>query len=129
MNKITKAAVLTAVAGCLMSTGAGTAYAGGAEGAAVGSPGVLSGNLIQVPITVPINVCGNGISLLAALNPTGGNVCINAETRRHRERGVRRSEEREFDYSRTERSGREGYGNGWGHGGRHGEKGFGRDRG
>ncbi len=50
---------------------------GGAKGAAVGSPGVISGNVIQVPIQVPINLCGNSIDIVALLNPTFGNVCIN----------------------------------------------------
>ncbi|QNP64995.1 chaplin [Streptomyces genisteinicus] len=50
----------------------------GAAGAAVGSPGVLSGNVIQVPIHIPVNVCGNSINVLALLNPTFGNTCINA---------------------------------------------------
>ncbi|WSV09020.1 chaplin [Streptomyces sp. NBC_01020] len=49
----------------------------GAEGAAIGSPGVLSGNVIQVPIHVPVNVCGNSINVIALLNPAFGNTCIN----------------------------------------------------
>ncbi|MEU5090996.1 chaplin [Streptomyces sp. NPDC021356] len=49
----------------------------GAEGAAVGSPGVISGNTIQVPVHVPINLCGNTINIIALLNPTFGNTCVN----------------------------------------------------
>ncbi|WP_123976857.1 chaplin [Streptomyces sp. Ag109_O5-1] len=49
----------------------------GAHGAAVGSPGVLSGNLIQVPIHVPINICGNSVDALGLLNPAFGNICVN----------------------------------------------------
>nr|WP_262928574.1 chaplin [Streptomyces sp. CBMA152] len=39
---------------------------GGAEafGRVSDSPGFLSGNLVQVPIDIPINVCGNGIGIL-----------------------------------------------------------------
>ncbi|MGW2348037.1 chaplin [Actinacidiphila glaucinigra] len=48
-----------------------------ARAIAVGSPGILSGNVIQVPINVPINVCGNGFNAIGLLNPTAGNVCIN----------------------------------------------------
>ncbi|MDC7338867.1 chaplin [Streptomyces lydicus] len=48
-----------------------------AAGFAAGSPGVLSGNVIQVPINIPINVCGNSINVAALLNPAFGNVCIN----------------------------------------------------
>ncbi|MBH5334095.1 chaplin [Streptomyces pactum] len=44
---------------------------------AFGSPGVLSGNVVQVPIDIPLNICGNSINILAAFNPTFGNVCIN----------------------------------------------------
>ncbi|WTJ25417.1 chaplin [Streptomyces pseudovenezuelae] len=49
----------------------------GAQGAAIGSPGVLSGNVVQVPIHVPINVCGNTVNVIGALNPAFGNQCVN----------------------------------------------------
>ncbi|WP_406194290.1 chaplin family protein [Kitasatospora sp. NBC_01560] len=39
----------------------GGAYA---SGVVTGSPGVLSGNQIQIPISIPINICGNGASVL-----------------------------------------------------------------
>ncbi|MBH5334687.1 chaplin [Streptomyces pactum] len=48
-----------------------------ADAVAVGSPGVISGNVIQVPVKVPVNVCGNTIAVLGALNGSAGNVCIN----------------------------------------------------
>ncbi|MFD8145308.1 chaplin [Streptomyces sp. NPDC059708] len=48
-----------------------------AEGKAVGSPGVLSGNLIQVPVHIPVNVCGNTAQLVGLLNPAFGNTCVN----------------------------------------------------
>ncbi|MFB6930277.1 chaplin, partial [Streptomyces noursei] len=41
------------------------------------SPGVLSGNLIQVPVHIPVNVCGNTVDVIGALNPAFGNRCIN----------------------------------------------------
>lgn len=58
---------------------AGTASASGsgAVGNAVGSPGLLSGNVIQVPVNVPINLCGLNLSILAALTSADGNVCVN----------------------------------------------------
>ncbi|KQX82702.1 MULTISPECIES: chaplin [unclassified Streptomyces] len=67
------------VAGLILALGgAAPAFAdAGANGAAIGSPGVLSGNVVQVPIHIPINVCGNSVNVIAALNPAGGNVCIN----------------------------------------------------
>ncbi|WTS98203.1 chaplin [Streptomyces sp. NBC_00096] len=49
-----------------------------AEGQAVGSPGVLSGNVLQVPVHIPINVCGNTVNVVALLNPAFGNTCVNA---------------------------------------------------
>ncbi|WUD38375.1 chaplin [Streptomyces europaeiscabiei] len=48
-----------------------------AKGAAIGSPGVLSGNVVQVPVHIPINVCGNSITIIGLLNPAAGNVCVN----------------------------------------------------
>ncbi|QCW79871.1 chaplin [Streptomyces sp. S6] len=48
-----------------------------AEGAAVGSPGVLSGNLVQAPVHVPVNVCGSTVNVVGALNPVFGNTCKN----------------------------------------------------
>ncbi|MFI1971846.1 chaplin [Streptomyces cinnamoneus] len=78
MSRIAKAAVLTAAVGTVVSGVAGVASAdSGAQGAAVGSPGVVSGNVIQIPLHVPINLCGNTIDIIALLNPTFGNTCVN----------------------------------------------------
>ncbi|WP_416212286.1 chaplin [Nostoc sp. DedSLP03] len=55
------------------------AIVGGIDGnVAIGSPGVLSGNLVQVPVHVPVNVCGNTVNVIGLLNPAFGNTCINA---------------------------------------------------
>ncbi|MFJ6845383.1 chaplin [Streptomyces griseoluteus] len=53
--------------------------AGGAtaDGAAVGSPGVLSGNTVQAPVSVPLNACGNSVDVVGLLNPAFGNSCAN----------------------------------------------------
>nr|WTB30115.1 chaplin ChpH [Streptomyces sp. NBC_00830] len=76
---IKKVVAAAAVTGGLVLAGAGMAVAdSGAQGAAVGSPGVISGNTIQVPVHVPVNVCGNTISVIGLLNPTFGNTCANA---------------------------------------------------
>ncbi|MEU3313310.1 chaplin [Streptomyces sp. NPDC048387] len=73
-----KAAVALASAGLAVAGAAGAASADAqAEGAAVGSPGVLSGNLVQVPVHIPVNVCGNSVNVIGALNPAFGNVCLN----------------------------------------------------
>ncbi|GHE24972.1 MULTISPECIES: chaplin [Streptomyces] len=68
------------IAGVIMAMGAATpAFADAeAEGVAIGSPGVLSGNVVQIPIHIPINACGNSINVIGALNPAFGNTCINA---------------------------------------------------
>ncbi|MFJ7159681.1 chaplin [Streptomyces sp. NPDC101118] len=71
------AGVLAAAA--LVLGGAGAASADSiAEGFAYGSPGVLSGNVIQVPVHAQLNVCGNSINVIGLLNPAAGNVCVNA---------------------------------------------------
>ncbi|WP_237331011.1 chaplin [Streptomyces mexicanus] len=46
-----------------------------AGGAATNSAGLLSGNSVQAPIEVPVNVCGNTVDGAAALNPAFGNKC------------------------------------------------------
>ncbi|MFJ3198922.1 chaplin [Streptomyces sp. NPDC086989] len=73
-----KAVVLAA--GALMAAGAASPAMADAvaEGNAVGSPGVLSGNLVQVPVHVPVNVCGNTVDVVGVLNPAFGNTCVNA---------------------------------------------------
>ncbi|MFF4103404.1 chaplin [Streptomyces sp. NPDC001903] len=73
-----KAVVLAA--GVLMAAGAASpAMADSvADGKAIGSPGVASGNLVQVPVHVPVNVCGLTVNVIGALNPAFGNTCINA---------------------------------------------------
>lgn len=78
MKDIRRALVLAAAAGALVLGSAGAASASAeAEGVAVGSPGILSGNVVQIPIHIPINICGNSVNVLGALNPTAGNICVN----------------------------------------------------
>ncbi|EGX55812.1 secreted protein [Streptomyces zinciresistens K42] len=50
-----------------------------ADGAATDSPGVLSGNTLQVPVHVPVNVCGNTVNVVGLLNPAVGNKCANVD--------------------------------------------------
>ncbi|MEU9316077.1 chaplin [Streptomyces sp. NPDC048295] len=76
---IKKIVAAAAVTGGLVLAGAGMAVAdSGAQGAALGSPGVISGNNIQVPVHIPLNVCGNTVSVIGLLNPTFGNTCFSA---------------------------------------------------
>ncbi|MFD9848142.1 chaplin ChpH [Streptomyces parvus] len=76
---IKKVVAVAAATGGLVLAGAGMASAdAGAQSAAIGSPGVLSGNVVQVPVHVPVNVCGNTVSVIGLLNPAFGNTCVNA---------------------------------------------------
>ncbi|MEU6508240.1 chaplin family protein [Streptomyces sp. NPDC046942] len=71
--------------GCANTGGtaqAGSATSGGASahGTAQDSPGVLSGNGVQLPVHVPVNVCGNTVNVVGLLNPAAGNGCANTGT-------------------------------------------------
>ncbi|MET9431430.1 MULTISPECIES: chaplin [unclassified Streptomyces] len=79
MKNLKKAATVTLLAGGLVAAAAGAASATGAhaDGAAIGSPGVGSGNLIQAPVHVPVNVNGNSVNVIGALNPAFGNTSVN----------------------------------------------------
>ncbi|MFG2604814.1 chaplin [Streptomyces sp. NPDC048514] len=46
-----------------------------ADATAAGSPGLASGNSLQVPVSVPVNVCGNTTDVVGLLNPAMGNSC------------------------------------------------------
>ncbi|MFE2549610.1 chaplin [Streptomyces sp. NPDC059355] len=48
-----------------------------AGGKAERSPGLLSGNLVQLPVHTPVNVCGNTVSVVGLLNSAAGNRCAN----------------------------------------------------
>ncbi|MFD7030257.1 chaplin [Streptomyces sp. NPDC059917] len=79
MSRVLKSAGLTLAAVITVVGGAAAASAdAGASGAAIGSPGVLSGNVIQIPIHIPINACGNSVSVIGLLNPAFGTTCVNS---------------------------------------------------
>ncbi|MFH8882727.1 chaplin [Streptomyces californicus] len=75
--KYTKVAAVAA--GTLMAMGvAAPAMADSGAGAvAAHSPGVLSGNIVQAPIHIPVNICGNTVNVIGVLNPAFGNTCAN----------------------------------------------------
>ncbi|MFD6276452.1 chaplin [Streptomyces sp. NPDC060209] len=78
MSRISKVAAVVAGTGALIAGGAGMATAdSGAEAVAAHSPGVISGNAVQVPVHIPVNVCGNTVNIIALLNPAFGNTCAN----------------------------------------------------
>ncbi|KUJ68918.1 chaplin [Streptomyces albus subsp. albus] len=71
MKNIKKIAAITIAAGGLAIAGAGVASA------ATGSPGVVSGNEVQVPVKVGVHVCDNSVSVIGSLNPALGGSCAN----------------------------------------------------
>ncbi|MBC3841563.1 DUF320 domain-containing protein [Streptacidiphilus sp. 4-A2] len=79
MRQAATRGLLTVMAtGSVLASTAGYAYAdASAIGAAADSPGVGSGNTVQVPVQVPVNVCGNTVNVVGLLNPAMGNNCKN----------------------------------------------------
>lgn len=77
---ISKGLLTAAAASSVLSMSGGYATAVEADGAAVGSPGVLSGNTVQVPVEIPVNICGNTVDPVGVLNPAFGNVCANTSS-------------------------------------------------
>ena len=72
--------VLGMTTGGLLMTGLGMASAHAdttATGETSHSPGIGSGNLIQLPVNAPINVCGNQIDVIGILDSVTGNSCEN----------------------------------------------------
>jgi hypothetical protein len=79
MRQVTRKGLMTmAAATGVIAAAGGTAHAdSGAHGSSSGSPGVLSGNTVQAPVHVPVNVCGNTVDVIGVLNPAMGNSCAN----------------------------------------------------
>ncbi|MEU6664131.1 chaplin [Streptomyces sp. NPDC046821] len=79
MKKLNRIAAVSMVAGGLVAAGAGMASATDAHagGQAVHSPGVVSGNVIQAPVHIPVNVSGNTVNVIGLLNPAFGNLAVN----------------------------------------------------
>ncbi|MES5820139.1 chaplin [Streptomyces sp. RG80] len=78
MRRVTRNGVIAvaAVSGAMAVTM--PAYAdSAADGDTAGSPGVVSGNTIQLPVHVPVDVCGNTVNVVGLLNPAAGNTCVN----------------------------------------------------
>ncbi|MBL1069127.1 chaplin [Streptomyces sp. 7-21] len=80
MNTARKAALLLAITGAAIGTTAGTACAHDgafAQAKTAKSPGVVSGNGIQVPVSIPVNAVGNSVNVIGILNPAFGNTGAN----------------------------------------------------
>ncbi|MCX4556704.1 chaplin [Streptomyces umbrinus] len=58
-------------------SGGGSHAGSHAGGHTSNSPGVGSGNHVQVPVDVPVNVCGNSVSVGGVGNAATGNDCSN----------------------------------------------------
>ncbi|MFB9371332.1 chaplin family protein [Kitasatospora sp. NPDC001664] len=80
MRQVAKKGIFTVVAtGSVLASASGYAYAGAdAQGVTTNSPGVGSGNSLQAPVDIPVNACGNTVSVVGLLNPAMGNDCANA---------------------------------------------------
>ncbi|MEV8585860.1 chaplin [Streptomyces sp. NPDC051180] len=79
MVRVRRGLAVAVVAGAVVMGGGAMASAdAGAQGVAAYSPGVGSGNLVQVPLHIPVNACGNTVSVIGLLNPAFGNTCVNA---------------------------------------------------
>lgn len=78
MKRVTRNGVIAFAAASGAMAVAGPAFADSvADGTAAGSPGVISGNTVQLPVHVPVNVCGNTVNVVGLLNPAAGNRCAN----------------------------------------------------
>ncbi|WP_343234593.1 chaplin [Streptomyces sp. ICC1] len=90
-----------------------------AGGRAERSPGVLSGNLVQLPVHTPVNVCGNTVSVVGLLNSAAGNRCANGTPggSRSGHPGSRPSHPSPDQGSRSSHPSKPGAGNGAGSGG------------
>ncbi|MFI9546200.1 chaplin family protein [Streptomyces sp. NPDC052016] len=82
MRQVTRKSLMTVAAATgVIAAAGGYAHAdSAANGSASHSPGVLSGNTVQAPIDVPVNVCGNTVDVVGILNPAMGNACTNQST-------------------------------------------------
>ncbi len=78
MRNLATTAVLAGVLALSGATAAQAADPDPTTGVAANSPGVASGNVIQVPVEVPVNLCGNTIDVVGLLNPAFGNICANS---------------------------------------------------
>ncbi|CAL9317851.1 Chaplin-B [Streptomyces sp. SudanB66_2053] len=82
MRRVTRNGVIAVAAASGAMAVAMPAYAdSGAGGVAAGSPGAVSGNSVQLPVHVPVNVCGNTVNVVGLLNPAAGNTCVNEDVR------------------------------------------------
>ncbi|MFV0128548.1 chaplin [Streptomyces sp. HMX112] len=101
MSRIAKAVVLTSAVAASVVGASGVAVADAtADAVAANSPGVLSGNIVQVPIHIPVNICGNTVDVIGVLNPAFGNYCANIggeKDKDHKDKGHKSDDGRNDD--------------------------------
>ncbi|MER0444032.1 chaplin [Streptomyces sp. NPDC006711] len=69
------AATFLAATAVMGAAGAASAADPDPIGVTGNSPGVLSGDNIQIPVDVDLPICGNTIDIIGLLNPDSGNTC------------------------------------------------------
>src|SRR5690242_997182 len=76
MRRVTRTGVIAvdAASGAIALTAPAHADCS-AGGSAAGSTGLISGNFVQLPVHVPVEVCGNTVNVVGLLNPASGNRC------------------------------------------------------
>lgn len=127
MRQAVRIGVVAAAAatGILSMPGTGASATASSQGETSGSPGVLSGNSVAVPVSVPANLCGNSVDVVGALNPAFGNSCAtegDARTGAAPGGGAGGSRDTEEHRSPAEgRDGSQGYGGSQGHDGSQGD--------
>ncbi|MEU7148786.1 chaplin family protein [Streptomyces sp. NPDC045456] len=79
VQPLVKHSVLVAATatGILAGAAAGAHADSGAAGRTAAAPGVLAGNLLQAPVHLPVNLCGNTVNVIGLLNPAFANHCAN----------------------------------------------------
>ncbi|MCQ9130415.1 chaplin family protein [Streptomyces hilarionis] len=84
MRRVTRTEVLAlaAVSGAMAVTLPAHADSA-ADGSAVGSPGLISGNGVQLPVHLPVDLCGNTVNVVGVLNPAAGTTCADAGAAAH----------------------------------------------
>ncbi|MFD8417791.1 chaplin [Streptomyces sp. NPDC059466] len=76
MKRVTRNGLIAAAAASGALAVTMPAYADStAQGGTAGSPGLISGDTIQLPVHVPVNACGNTVNVVGLLNPAAGNSC------------------------------------------------------
>ncbi|MFD3585712.1 chaplin [Streptomyces sp. NPDC058683] len=78
--RIRAIAATGALATALVLGGTTAAFAdngANATGSATNSPGLVAGNVIQLPIEIPVNACGDSINVIGLLNPAAASTCTN----------------------------------------------------